>query len=114
MANDSGSQHEFNVVMLTSLYWANYYKHADMPVEKECFLTLAQLGVIAKIEENTAEFMKFGEVFDGGLRCTGKAGVESKKIAESASDPNFIICQRYRSGANSFCSNFEFERRHGT
>lgn len=81
MAKGSDDKHEFDVLMVVALYWANYYKHCDMPVEKECFGTLAELGVIAKITENIDEFMKFGETFDAGLHCTGKAGTGSKAIA---------------------------------
>lgn len=96
MAKGSSDTYEFEVIMLSSIFWADFYKHADMPVDADCFYKLAELGVLAKIVENLEEFMKFGDVFDAGLHCCGKAGKESKSIASTENSDSVTpdICER--------------------
>ena len=84
MSNSSDDAYEAR--KLSSFFWAQFCQFADLPVERECFDQLDQLGVLANINKNLGEMKKYAEVFDESMDCCRRAGEEAKKQATAKGD----------------------------
>ncbi len=70
-------------LILTALFWGEYCRCAGMPVQRQCFDKLDELGILANITRNLEEFLKFSDSFNDALGCCGRAGRESAKRAKA-------------------------------
>lgn len=80
----SRSEKEALVRKLSSIFWAEFAKGAELPVDHQCFDRAVSLGVEKNMRRVLGKFGKFGKDFELSKACSLRAGKKAKRMADSA------------------------------
>ena len=72
------------VVKICALYWEQFGRGAELPVEPGCFDRAVRLGALANVRKNIEILAEFGKTFKEAEGCSYKAGVNAKALAAKA------------------------------
>lgn len=70
----SSADADFLVNKLVAIYWEQFGRGAEKPVDPGCFDRAVELGALANVRSNLAELAKFGPMFKGAETCSFRAG----------------------------------------
>ena len=77
----SQEQKDYLVTKISAIYWEQFGRGAELPVEPDCFEKAVELGALSNIRKNIKELAKFGKTFKTAEGCSFKAGKRAKFLA---------------------------------
>jgi hypothetical protein len=77
----SQEQKDYLVTKISAIYWEQFGRGAELPIEPDCIDRAVELGSLANIRKNIKELSTFGTLFTTAEGCSFKAGKRAKFLA---------------------------------